>query len=178
MKATIESEIEDVLTLEPDLPALDVAHRIVQRRTHDERDYWLQMLIAQKVETRLRGQARAVERLAMPIGRKVYPGEDATGKGVRVVTDWSPVDRLIREFESQIEARVRGEFTAEFMATAFDVGDGHSTTWGDATLAEHEVRLAMLRGQVGGNAETAARHMFAIKVIRSGNGNTLAEVSP
>ncbi len=78
------------------------------------------------------------------------------------------------ERESQ---RVRLEVTRELLETRFALGDGTRTTWGTATVSQHEQRIVMLTKQAAGTVETAASHRAAIEMIQAAGASTLAEIA-
>lgn len=71
---------------------------------------------------------------------------------------------------------VRLETTEELLSTMFALGDGERVTWGEASIEQHEQRIALLVGNAAGNVETAARHEVAARMIREAGVTCLAEV--
>lgn len=57
------------------------------------------------------------------------------------------------------------------------LGDGTATTWGLATLADHQARLAMLMAQRNGLTETIRRHEEAIRILEESGARCLAELA-
>lgn len=51
--------------------------------------------------------------------------------------------------------------------TPIRLGDGFMTTWGAATVEQHQMRIAMLQKQIDGLTDTQRRHEEAIKLIES-----------
>jgi len=90
--------------------------------------------------------------------------------------------RLARELRADI-GRALDEFTntmkmvwtRELLDSEFAVGDGTVTTWGDATLEQHEARMAMHRQNALGAAEGYARHAAAVDEIKRAGTSTLRE---
>jgi hypothetical protein len=76
------------------------------------------------------------------------------------------------------EATTRLEVTAELLGTGFALGDGTETTWGAATVAQHEQRIGMLAQHAAGVVETAARHQAAIGMIKDAGVDCLADLGP
>lgn len=70
---------------------------------------------------------------------------------------------------------VRAQF-APLFKTQIAVGDGHTVTWGSATVAQHQMRIAMLEGKIGGLALTVQRHKMAISLIESAGVTCLEEI--
>lgn len=73
-------------------------------------------------------------------------------------------------------AHLRMEWTTELLASSFALGDGTSTTWGAATIAQHEQRIGMLTDHAGATLETAARHRAAVEAIRTAGAERLDQV--
>jgi hypothetical protein len=70
---------------------------------------------------------------------------------------------------------VRAQF-APLFKTQIAVGDGHTVTWGSATVAQHRMRIAMLEGKIGGLSMTVQRHKMAISLIESAGVTCLEEI--
>lgn len=77
----------------------------------------------------------------------------------------------------EYRSTMRIEWTPELLASGIAMPDGSITTWGEATIAQHEARLEMLATNVHANASTAARHQYAIDAIRATQSRSLAEVT-
>lgn len=77
----------------------------------------------------------------------------------------------------EVAEMTRLEVTKELMETLFALGDGTRVTWGEATITQHEQRLAMLTGNIEGLADTAARHRRAIEMIQEAGVTSLRELS-
>lgn len=73
-------------------------------------------------------------------------------------------------------ACMTGDVRRGLAPSQFALGDGRRVTWGEATVSEHETRAEMLTGQAAGVAETAARHVAAVKMIREGGVSCLADL--
>ncbi len=80
--------------------------------------------------------------------------------------------RLIKQYA----ATVRLELLDSLLEAEFALGDGRRVTWGNATIADHEERIAMLSKHAQGTMETAARHLQAIEMLREQSVKTLAEL--
>lgn len=77
----------------------------------------------------------------------------------------------------EYRATLHIEWTSELLASGIAMPDGSITTWGEATIAQHEARLEMLATNVHANASTAARHQYAIDAIRATRALSLAEAT-
>lgn len=80
---------------------------------------------------------------------------------------------ILREFKE--ECRI--EWTAELLSSAFALGDGSTVTWGEATIAQHQQRIALLQRNAEGNLQAAARHGAAIDAITFAGASTLNEAA-
>lgn len=60
---------------------------------------------------------------------------------------------------------IRLELTEELLGSVFALGDGQRVTWGNATLEQHRQRADMTMQFAVANAEDAARHEAAIKLL-------------
>lgn len=97
------------------------------------------------------------------------------------VLSWEERDReLIAERNQKLEgiiesytAALRMDWTRELLSTSFGLADGTVTTWGEATLAQHEERAAMFTRQAQTGIEGAARHHKAIEALRESGSVTL-----
>ena len=100
--------------------------------------------------------------------------------------DWHPDGVSGRRYEVMAEktavlideysARIRVEFTAELLASEFALGDGRRITWGEASIGDHEQRIALLTRNATANAEAAARHCNAVSTLKMANVDRLADV--
>lgn len=57
----------------------------------------------------------------------------------------------------------------------FSVGDGREVTWGDATVEDHEARIAFLELQARGLMDTVERHRASIALITAAGATCLKE---
>lgn len=85
-------------------------------------------------------------------------------------------ERRVEALIEEVAEEVRLETTAELLNTIFALGDGSKTTWGRATVAQHQQRIQMLAKNAAGVIETAALHRAAISMIESAGVVCLAEV--
>jgi hypothetical protein len=76
---------------------------------------------------------------------------------------------ILREYTT----RLRMEWTSELLASEITLPDGTVTTWGDATVEEHEQRRQMFMKMAATNVEGAARHEQAIRALREGGATNL-----
>lgn len=59
---------------------------------------------------------------------------------------------------------------------AFSLGDGTVVSWGDATLEQHQMRIAMLVKQREGLDDTIERHRRAVQIITQAGVTRLNEI--
>lgn len=116
----------------------------------------------------------------------------SAGDGIRDTcgSDWHPqgVAAYFREKDRELFLEVATltldwavkqtelRITQELLGSEFALGDGRRVTWGEATVEDHEDRVEMLKKNIAGNAETAARHIRAIEMIKNNNVNRLADL--
>lgn len=80
-------------------------------------------------------------------------------------------------FVARIKSEARMEWTAELLASTFAVGDGTRVTWADATVNQHEQRIALLARGIGGSIDTMKRHEAAVADILAAAAHTLGEIA-
>lgn len=103
--------------------------------------------------------------------------------------DLDPLECLHRNeldweaFALSIETRIQKradqmvlDLTTELLNSEFAVGDGVRVTWGAATLDQHRQRAEMTTKMAIGNADDAARHIAAVRMLTEAGLKTLAEV--
>ncbi len=86
-------------------------------------------------------------------------------------------ERRVEALIEEVAEEVRLETTAELLETIFALGDGSKTTWGQATVWQHQQRIQMLAKNAAGIVETAALHSAAISMIETAGVACLAEIS-
>ena len=67
---------------------------------------------------------------------------------------------------------------AALMAESFALGDGRRVLWGEATIADHEARIAMLTKLRGGIDATIERHRQTIELLRTAGVSCLNDCQP
>jgi hypothetical protein len=77
---------------------------------------------------------------------------------------------------AEVKAQARMELTQELLSATIALGDGTRTTWGAATLLQHEQRRNMLMKSAAGTAETAALHEYAIQQLIEAHCSTLTDL--
>ena len=64
----------------------------------------------------------------------------------------------------------------QVMAETFTPGDGRRVLWGEATIADHEMRIAFLKKMRTGLDATMQRHEEAIKLLRASGASCLNDL--
>lgn len=101
------------------------------------------------------------------------------------VAEWRERERLREQavqrererhqaFVDRIKAEARMEWTADLLASTFAVGDGTRVSWAEATVQQHEQRIAFLTRHVEGSLDTLKRHEVAVAEILAAHADTLA----
>ena len=86
---------------------------------------------------------------------------------------WDSIHKAVATYSQEL----RMEWTAELLAMSFAVDQtGRTATWGDATVADHEARIAMLESNAAGNMEAAARHAVAVSELRAAGAPCLSQL--
>jgi len=86
--------------------------------------------------------------------------------------------KILKETVDTYADALRIEWTKELLNAPISSRDGQSrTTWGEATLPQHEERYEMFSAQAIGNAEGAARHRKAIDLLRETSAENLYEAT-
>lgn len=75
------------------------------------------------------------------------------------------VMKAFKDFEDNIRTDVTLELTEELLGSSFSLADGRSVTWGEATVADHKVRINLLLAQASGTVTTAKLHKAAVKML-------------
>lgn len=102
--------------------------------------------------------------------------EKARANDLRLyMTCFSQASEKMTKIFEDLSAQMRMQWTEELLATPFALPNGDRVTWGSATVAQHEERVEMFKGQVTAGAEGAARHMAAIRDIEALGARCLAE---
>ncbi|MFL5688693.1 MAG: hypothetical protein ACJ77I_06860 [Chloroflexota bacterium] len=86
---------------------------------------------------------------------------------------WAILGEAIKDYTQSVRLRV----TQELLETSFALGDGRRVTWGDATIDEHEQRIAFLTNHAAGTLETAGRHQAAIGMLAEANAACLRDLA-
>jgi hypothetical protein len=87
------------------------------------------------------------------------------------------ITQLVDAAVEEAETYTRLQVTAELLATTFSLGDGTYTSWGDATVADHQKRIALLTRNAAGNIDTASLHRAAIEMIEESGEMRLRDVT-
>lgn len=83
----------------------------------------------------------------------------------------------VMQLVKEVQEETRIHVTRELLETVFALGTGERVTWGAATIDQHRERVALLRTNILGNLETAARHEAAIQMIEQAGVKCLAQLA-
>jgi len=139
----------------PDTPSSDLAIRCV----NEEPTMAAEVLI-ERIENVRRGQVRAIEQETFADVLRSVAVRRAEGT---IVVPGAP------RTAAQINMGV-------LLQERFALGGGVFVTWGQATIEQHERRIAMLKVMVGGLQETIERHEATIQQLREIGARCLDEV--
>lgn len=87
----------------------------------------------------------------------------------------SPWVMLTRAMEDYRD-RVRLDLTIELLGSQFALGDGRTTTWGRASIEDHEQRIAVLMQGIEGSGRTIVLHEKAIELLEARSAACLNDV--
>lgn len=127
------------------------------------------------------------QRAPREIAEAIYPrlgDDDKVGILTEYVANWQ------RNAARQLEAAAFAEFVngtakpatkrpdalAALFNTPFKLGENRTTSWGQATVEEHRIRIAFLEVMRNGIDRTISHHRRAIEVIEDAGVTCLQEV--
>jgi hypothetical protein len=145
---TIQERIKQAATIDGD--EFDLAEQIITQCTKAE----LVPYIAEAILQERRTSVRSTE--------KAWFAE--------MVAAFSPSRPLVEQRIAQA-----AEFS-QLLRSRFAIGDGRHISWAEATIEEHEQRIAMLQQMRSGITETIKRHEQAVKLLRQTGASCLAEL--
>ena len=150
------------------------------------------MMTAELVGRRLRERTLAVERAAE------HPTTKRPRYGTRAYERWATETEegrawhaerveweeewerrrfdLLRDLLQKYTDQLRIQWTEELLAQTISMPDGSTTTWGRATLSQHQSRVDMFAAQAMAGIEGAARHRKAIEAIEAAGVQCLDEL--
>lgn len=158
----------------------------------------LRYFITAYVEEQIRARTRAIEaaselaaskieaercrqRLSQRHGRDFATIEEANAydddvvlKSVREKREAE--ERRREEIGKSLLEQLHVRWSAELLESGIKLGDGSFTTWGAATILQHEARIRMLMGNVTGNIDTMKRHEAAVIALTGSGAACLNEV--
>jgi hypothetical protein len=165
----------------PDTAPEWAAERAVRAVPQAARTQLLIAAVADAIRERRRSQARNTERRA---ANREYQHEHYLRRKADVAKAAlyrDDPDEYRRRYPSIAQAmadfrdQVRLELTQELLGSTFQLGDGRRTTWGAATVEDHQQRIALLLRGVEGSLATAALHEQAIEMLRESGAHCLSE---
>lgn len=93
---------------------------------------------------------------------------------IRLTTE--PPRRSSAEIEEEIYRRARKKAWEAVFGTRFSLADGTDTTWGAATIAQHDARALSQRRHASSTLDDARMHELAASDLRRFGVNSLAEL--
>lgn len=149
---------------------------------------------AELIRARLRSSTLSIEREA----EQPRPPKTRPRRGTRAYDWWATeteegrayedereksrqrhLDKLVGKINAIVDDykdQLRIEWTAQLLASEIAMPDGTLTTWGAATIEQHEARAAMFEANAVANAEGAARHLKAIDELRAAGVGCLRDL--
>jgi len=114
----------------------------------------------------------------------IEPSPEAAARAAAVERDakarW---DSLMTQIQDDIHDKATSlagemvvEWTRDLLASTFALPDGSRVSWGDATAADHRVRVDMLVKQASGTVETAALHQKALQELGAAGVQRLSDL--
>jgi hypothetical protein len=79
---------------------------------------------------------------------------------------WNHIHQIVQDYTDKVVADARIEWTRDLLDSSLPLGDGTRTTWGQATIEQHEARAAMFEQYAQSNVDGAVRHRAAIAALR------------
>lgn len=143
--------IQEVLDEHPDDDVTELAKTVIARCTKADLLY----LVIRAINDEMRDRDRYVEQQAFKVPLQFNNAA------------WS--------VPSPVELSSLDSFKALYKTT-IRLGDGTATTWGRATLGQHEQRIAMLTVLRNGLNRTIERHQEAVQILRATGAPCLEEV--
>lgn len=186
--------LSDLIRAHPEMSERDLATEYVKSLSPSRLrlfaiEYAVEIIVAER-----RDMVRTVERRATvrPLKRPPRKSDQSPPdrqRDIKEAADRRERLRLLHEDPDEFDVRygitaalrkfkesVVLELTEDLLHSAFKLGDGTETTWGSATVEEHEQRVELLMGNVQGNIDTIQRHRAAIRLITTHHVLSLAEV--
>jgi hypothetical protein len=143
-----------------------------------------------RAKERIRALDAEREAMSTPEGRArlEQEAEDYRANQERIQDENNREDRELRRAWRESELRAMNQFidllnqdlhmawTRGLLGQPLHMPDGTETTWGEATVDQHQTRVKMFEANVLANGEGAARHMQAIEAIESAGVACLNEL--
>lgn len=82
--------------------------------------------------------------------------------------------KIEEEYEARLKAELYVQWTDELLSAEIAMPDGSRTTWGLATIEQHQVRRDRFASNAMANMECAARHAQAIDALTTSGAPNLA----
>jgi hypothetical protein len=115
------------------------------------------------------------KRLEREVWRRDHPDEaQAHDEAIEAIDRRFTEEMLATIGRFRDELRI--EWTRDLLDASIALPDGRVTTWGEATVDEHEARAELFTRNAIANAEGAARHRQAIDELNASGARTLREL--
>lgn len=85
----------------------------------------------------------------------------------------SKLNAVLVDALAAYSVELRMQWSRELLDSKFALGDGTTTTWGEATVEQHEQRISIHRVNALGGIEGMARHEQAIHDLKSSGADCL-----
>lgn len=174
--ASFEGVISKTLDNCPDIVHGELIQTVWRAFSPQQRDQLLSHFIDREIEHQKRSRVHRLERKIVvnspairrreTLRQRTLPDETILSFGKRVF-------QIFQNYESDLKVK----FTAELLASQFSLGKGVKVTWGNATIAEHEIRMELLSKHIQGTGETYALHADAVSQLKENGATCLNELT-
>lgn len=146
--------------LEIERTAMKEAVRQVAHSKAFDAEAFRERLRKEREERYARMQAKDAERRA---AREEYY---QSGEAKNITSQFfAEVNAAIDELKVHLRDEIVMEWTTELLESAITLSDGTVTTWGEASVLDHNDRIEMFDKNTKANLEGAVRHEYAVKVL-------------
>lgn len=140
--------------------------------------------VADHIRDRNRQLARVAERETeraarpadCPQSRPAAPSPEALRRAAESAARSARLESLRIKVNGHISDHMNTlsiEWSPRLLSTSIHMPDGTRTTWGKASIAQHEARARMFTDQAAAGVEGAALHRRAIETLRAAGATTL-----
>lgn len=167
---TLDAMIAKAMASDSD-PTIARRHLLsmVPAASEDDRDRWAEEWARQRFDQAVRAATLSVERVATTPGRRgriVLSAENQAALDEKFAATDQRFAEKVRVIMDELTESLRVTWTQELLSSSFATGDGGFTTWGEATLEQHEARMAMHESNAQAAIEGYGRHRQAAGTLR------------